>query len=390
MNNLVAVFRKESSDSFRDGRSVTAALIYSVFGPLIVVMTLNFLARREAQDRPFDLPVAGAAAAPSLLAYLEQRSVRIVQAPSDPESAVRSGAIDLALVIPGDYAERFGRVKPATVRLIHDASRMAQGQAVRRARTLLQGYGREVGSSRLIARGVGPEVAEPVKVEEIDLSTSRSRVAPALGMLSIFLLVAAFVGGMNVAIDVTAGERERGSLEPLLATAATARAVVIGKWMTASLFSLLAVGVSVALAMLVLRAAGAGDFATPVRINGRDALALLAALAPLGLFTAALQMLIAAFSRNYKEAQTWLSLLLFVPMLPGFLFEFSAVETAPWMISLPIVGQQILVASALRGAAAAPAPLAWAIAGAVATLAAAACLAATTRLLRSERILLAR
>jgi sodium transport system permease protein len=231
-------------------------------------------------------------------------------------------------------------------------------------------------------------VALPVRVAPVDLSSAASRAAFALASFPVFLLMAAFVGGMNVAIDTTAGERERGSLEPLLVHAVPRMDLVVGKWMAAVAFSLVAVLLTLLFSFLVLRWDGLQGLDIPVALSVHDALGLLMLLLPLALLAPALQMLIALFARSFKEAQTQLSLLMFLPMVPGLLLSFQSFEPQPWMHGVPILAEQVLMRDLLYGKVIPPSALALTV-GATLVLAAV-CLGATSRLLRHERIVLGR
>ncbi|HEV2846584.1 MAG TPA: ABC transporter permease subunit [Thermoanaerobaculia bacterium] len=308
--------------------------------------------------------------------------------PADVRAAVRSGDLDLALVVPTSYAGDFRASKPARLELVHDASRSDLRRPVQRARELIERYNAQVASQRLTARGVSPGVAQPVRLAEVDLSTAASRAALVLGMFPIFLMMAAFIGGMNVAIDVTAGERERGSLEPLLVQSVSRADLAAGKWMAAAAFNLLGVTLTVLVSFLALRWDRLERLDVPVALSGGDALRILALLIPLALFAPALQMLVALFARSFKEAQTYLSLLLFVPILPGFIFAFQRIGTEPWMHGTPMLAQQVLISDLLRGQAADPA--AHVLATAATLAAAAVCVAVTARMLSHERIVLGR
>ncbi len=382
----LTVFRKELLDSWRDRRSLTSALTFSLFGPLLTAMALSLVLRPD--DRTVELAVAGADRAPSLVRFLEQNDVTVRPSPADPKAAVRRRDLELALVVPEDYAADFRQSRPARVELVYDASRTKRRADVRRVETLLATYSRQVANLRLMARGISPQVAQPVRVDQVDLSTAASRAAFALASLPIFLLMAAFVAGMNVAIDTTAGERERGSLESLLVHPIPRGALALGKWMSATVFNLLGVVLTLGLMIVVLRSDRMQRLDVPVGIGTGEALMILAVLIPLALLAPALQMLISIFSRSFKEAQTYLSLLLLVPMLPGFVLTLGQTETQPWMEAVPLLGQQILVLKILRGEATDPALHALL---AVATLAATVLsIAAIARLLRNERIVLGR
>lgn len=383
----LAVFAKETLDAARDRRSLGSALIYSLFGPLVLAMALGALARSQADDGPLRLGVAGAEHAPSLVRYLEQNGVEVVRS-RDVGPAVRSGGLLLALAIPEDYAEDFRASRPAKVELVYDASRSDSRGPVRRVEGLVQRYGTQVAGLRLSARGVSPQVAQPVRLAQIDLSTSASRAALALGTLPMFLLMAAFISAMNIAIDATAGERERGSLEPLLLHAVTRTHLVAGKWLAAALFNLLGMVLTLLITFLVLRSDRLEKLDVPVALSPGDALRLLGLLLPLVLFAPALQMLVSLFARSFKEAQTYLSLLIFLPVIPGFLLSFQRIEPEPWMRAVPVLAEQLLIGDLLRGAAIDPATQL--IAAGATLLAAAACLAITVRMLRHERIVLGR
>lgn len=384
----LAVFTKETLDAARDRRSLGSALIYSLFGPLVLAMALGALARSQADDGPLRLDVAGAEHAPSLVRYLEQNGVEVVRSSGEVGPAVRSGDLLLALVIPKDYPKDFRASRPAKVELVYDASRSDSRGPVRRVEGLVQRYGTQVAGLRLSARGVSPQVAQPVRLAQIDLSTSASRAALALGTLPMFLLMAAFISAMNIAIDATAGERERGSLEPLLLHAVTRTHLVAGKWLAAALFNLLGMVLTLLITFLVLRSDRLEKLDVPVALSPADALRLLGLLLPLALFAPALQMLVSLFARSFKEAQTYLSLLIFLPVIPGFLLSFQRIEPEPWMRAVPVLAEQLLIGDLLRGAAIDPATQLVAVGATL--LAAAACLAITVRMLRHERIVLGR
>lgn len=384
----LAVFAKEALDAARDRRSLGSALIYSLFGPLVLGMALGALARSRADGGPLRLTVAGAENAPSLVRYLEQNGVEVVRPAAEVRPAVRSGDLLLALEIPKDYGKDFRASKPAKVELVYDASRSDSRGPVRRVEGLVQRYGMQAAGLRLSARGVSPQVAQPVRLAEIDLSTSASRAALALGTFPIFLLMAAFISAMNIAIDTTAGERERGSLEPLLLHAVKRTELVVGKWMAASLFNLLGVGLTLLISFLVLRSDRLEKLDVPVALSPEDALRLLGLLLPLILFAPALQMLVSLFARTFKEAQTYLSLLIFLPVIPGFLLSLQRIDPEPWMRTVPVLAEQVLIGDLLRGAAVGP--VTQFIAAGATLLAAALCLAVTAWLLRHERIVLGR
>jgi len=390
LDRVFAVIRKETFDALRDRRSLAAAFVYALFGPMVMGLALSTLARDNASGT-VRLAVTGGEHAPSLVAWLGQSRAVVTPPPVGGEAAVfaavRHGRIDAALVIPTTYAEEFRAVRPAKVRLVYDASRGRSRTMARRARALVEAWGQQTAGSRLVARGVSPSVARPIDIGEIDLSTPASRAATVLGMLPIFLLMAAFISSMNTAIDTTAGERERGSLEPLLVHPVPPLALAAGKWAPAVLLSLAGTGLTLFTARLVLDADRLQDLDVAVGLGAGDAVGLFGLLVPLALLAPALQMLAALFARSYKEAQTYLSLLLFAPTLPGFFLALGTFEPPPWMGAVPLVGQHILAARILRGEGAGPA---WPLLAVVTVAGAVIAVVACARWLRDERIVFGR
>jgi sodium transport system permease protein len=173
-----------------------------------------------------------------------------------------------------------------------------------------------------------------------------SRPGRLLGVMSVFALVSAFTRGMNIAMDTTSGERERRSLLPLLLTPVSPRDIVVGKWMAASAFALAAVAINLAGLTIVL-----GTRAPATLYANEVTLVLWAVLGlvPLALLGAALEMVVAMTCRTMKQAHTWLSSVVFVPMLIGMYLVFFPVAVNSWLITLPVVGQQIAIESGMHG-----------------------------------------
>jgi sodium transport system permease protein len=294
--------------------------------------------------------VIGAEHAPNLVAWLGTRDVRVVAAPDDADGAVRRQEHDVVLRIDARFAEDWRAGRPAGLELVFDSSRPLQsGATVARLRSLLSAYDRQVGTLRLVARGIHPAVAQPLQVGERDVATPGTRFDLAQQMLPYLLLLLAFVGGMQLAIDATAGERERQSLEPLLATPASREAIIGGKILATAAFAML----SVLVTLLMYRAAFAvlpadrldTSLAVPI-----DALArLLLVVLPVVLLGATVLTALAAFARSHREAQGYLPLLIFLPMLPTLYLMVAPVKTQAWMLAVPFLGQNQLILRILRG-----------------------------------------
>jgi sodium transport system permease protein len=345
--SLWVILKKELIDGLRDRRSLLSALSFSLLGPVVVALMLQSLAAQKKEH--LSLSVVGAENAPSLISYLEQNKVRLLPPPKDAEAAVRAREQDVVLVIPEEFREAFLRSEPAPLKLITDSARPSSQETASRTQRILSGYSHRISLQRLMIRGVSADLLTPIAVQSIELSTERSRASSVLSMLALFLMVAAFVAGMNTAIDTTAGERERGSLESLLLRPASKLDVTLGKWLATTIFSLAGLVLAVVFSIVVLRSLKLDGLGIFLSFGMKELLLLLAVLAPLTLLASGLQMWVSTFARSFKEGQTYLSLLLFVPMLPGLMVEMYQLHTAPWMAVVPIMGQQELVSQALAG-----------------------------------------
>lgn len=346
-----AIARKELREIVRDRRSLFSGLFYGVWGPLVMGMALIAMAGQQAGVGAMTIEADGVAAAPSLLAYLESRAVTVVDAQGDLAAAVRDRRIPLALAIRPDYADRFAQSQPAQVVLLYDTTWPESSRRAAHLRTILADYSRSVGDTRLVLRGVAPAAAQPIRVLDRDFATAGDRAGRALATMPIFVLLAAFIGGMSVAADVAAGERERGTLESLLLHPIGRFTIAGGKWLAVSSAALATVVVALATASAVMQHPRVQHLDLPIGLSPIDALQVFLVLAPLAVGASALQLLIAFQARTYKEAQTKLSMMIFAPMIPGFLFAFGTLEPAGWMTFTPMIGQHVMLTGLIRGEA---------------------------------------
>ncbi len=348
------VFRKEVVDNLRDRRAASAALLYPLLGPAILVLVLVVVGKSVSSrvEKPLALPVAGAEHAPALVAFLEQHGAKVEAAPGDPEAAVKAGDADVVLVIEEGFGADFAAGEPATLRLVVDDSRQSAMVSVTRAENLLAAYGSQIATLRLLARGVSPQVVEPLAIERRDVATPQSQAARFLGMAPYFLIFSVFLAGMYLAIDTTAGERERGSLEPLLIHPVSRGAIVLGKYGATLVFTQVGVLVTIAGFVALLNFMPLEQYlGARYRLELGAIAGLFVLMVPIALLAGALQILIATFTRSFKEAQTYLSLLPLAPALPGMFIAFLPIKPKLWMMLIPTWGQQLHVNQLLRGEA---------------------------------------
>jgi sodium transport system permease protein len=329
--SATAVARKEWREIVRDRRSLYSGLFFGVWGPLVMGIALLATARHQGELGAIAIGGQGASQAPALTAFLAARDVSIVEIAGDPAAAIRDRRMPALLIVEDDYAERFAQSRPATVAVLHDSSWTESTRHAAHLKSLLADYSRAAGDTRLVIRGIAPSAIAPVRVTERDYATAADRSGRALATMPIFILLAAFIGGMSVAADVSAGERERGSLESLL------------------LHPVATVVLALATSYAVMQHPRLQQLDLPIGLSASDALRMLGALTPLALAAAAVQLLIAFQARTYKEAQAKLSMMIFLPMIPGFLFAFGSIAPSGWMGFAPMIGQHMLLTDVVRG-----------------------------------------
>ena len=357
MNRIQTIFQKEITDNLRDRRSLLSALLYPLLGPAILIAIFYAIGNlaNEQSEKPLNLPVIGAENAPNLVEFLRQANVAIQPPPADAEALVREGELDVVLVIPNGFGAALTSGEPAPVRLILDESRQSASQSIDRVRTLLGAYNNQIGRMRLAARGVSPIVIDALAIETVDLSTPQSQVANLLNLVPYFIIFSIFMGGMYLAIDTTAGEKERGSLEPLLTTPATHADLVLGKMGATLVFTAVAVVETVVGFILGVNLLPLEQMiGVKISLTPQLALGVLALAAPMMLLASALQMIVATATKGTKEAQTYLGFLPMIPAMPGMFLAFFPVKPELWNMAIPTFGQQILINRLMRGEGIAP------------------------------------
>ena len=346
------VFTKEVRDNFRDRRSFLTALLSALLGPLLLLILIVIMGKTlfsGQQEKPLLLPIQGAKNAPSLIDFLQQNGVEIQLAPADPEREVRNGNADVILVVPQDFEREFSAGQPATIRVIYDASRQSASLSVQRARNLLESYARQIASMRLMARGINPSITNPLALEQVDVATPQSQAFFFLNMMPYFIVLVVFVGGMYVVVDTTAGERERGSLEPLLINPVKRWEFVVGKMASSIPFALFTVFITLLAFALAFNAFPMEDYVgVQVRLDTSALVNIFLISLPMILLASSLQMVIATFTRSYKEAQTYVGFLPLIPALPGIGLALLPIKTNLWMMFIPTFGQQLLINQIMR------------------------------------------
>lgn len=390
MNGAWIIFLKELRDAVRDRRSWIIALTLSMLaGPVVFVLISNFVSGLEERVAAREVVIAGIDRAPTLVNFLQRAGARVAEAPADYEARLHSGSIGNAVVVPPqDFEAQLARGETVTIDVVFDESHDKAQPVVRTAMRLVEGFNRELGGQRLLARGVSPQLLTPLQLEPRNLASTQARGAQLLFIVPWAALIVAVFGALSVAIDVTAGERERGSLEPLLANPVGAGALVLGKWGVVMVYSLVIVVLTMAGFLVSMRFVSNETLSALMQLQLREVLLFAAVLLPFTALMAALNMLAATFGRSFKEAQTYVSYIAMAAQFSALVPVFLTVRDAAWQLWVPSVAQLTVLMKVLRGEPLTAVHLL--LPAAVCALVTAACLLLQARLLRRESIVFSR
>lgn len=354
MRTLISVFVKEVIDNFRDRRTLASALLMGpLLGPILFAFIINLSIERSLSDidSTMELPVIGAELAPNLVRFLESRNIDVVDGPADRDAAltaVKSGEIDIVVVVPVAFAEQLGDGVPAKVELISDQADQEAERDARRARNALRAYNQQLAALRLVGRGVSPLILQAINVDDVDVSTPSGRSGILLGMMSYFFIFAMLMGGMYLAIDTTAGERERGSLEPLLSLPVTRERLMLGKVAATCVFMAMSLLLSLWSFFFALKFMPLEQLGMTPNFGPTVVIAAFFVLAPFILLGASVMTLVASFTKSYKEAQTWLSIVLIAPTMPILIVSILNVRAKLEFMFIPSLSQHLILQDMIK------------------------------------------
>ena len=348
---VFTVMRKELRDLSRDRRTLALALF---LGPLLypaLMLGMGYLTEnriRTQVDKTLEIPMVGAEHAPNLVKFLATNGITAAPAPANLDTAIRSQEIDAALRISPDYAEDWRNGRPALVEIIRDSTRRDADIPTQRLQAALNAYSQQVGALRLLARGIDASVARPVNIGLQDMATPEAKQGMLLSVLLPYLLIlTSFIGGAYLILDATAGERERQSLEPLLATPAPRSAVVSGKIAAACMIGL----ATLLLTLLAFKfsAQFAGTLGRQLNVSFLAIGKMLLILVPMLFIGTSLLTYLAASAKSMKEAQSHMTWLMLLPMIPTIMLMVSPVKTQLWQFAVPFLAQNQLLLKVIRG-----------------------------------------
>ncbi|WP_313241636.1 ABC transporter permease [Stenotrophomonas sp.] len=348
---LWIVMRKELRDLSRDRRTLALTLL---LGPLLyplLFLGMGKLAESRVKsqiDKPLEIATIGAEHAPNLVRFLASQGLNTVAAPDDLTTAIRDQKIDVALRISPGFAKDWQEGRPALVEIVKDSTRRSADIPSSRLEAALGGYSQQVGALRLLARGIDAQVARPLDIATQDMATAEAKRGLLLSvLLPLLLIITSFLGGAYLVMDTTAGERERQSLEPLLATPASRSAIVSGKITAAC-----AVGMaSLLLTLLAFKLSAQLSTTGPGRqlnMGFLPMVQMLLIMTPMLFIGTSLLTFLSAAAKSMKEAQSHMTWLMLLPMLPSYALMVYPLKSELWQFAVPFLAQNQMLLKIIR------------------------------------------
>ena len=348
------ILRKELLDNFRDKRTLNTMAFSIVIGPVLLFAFLWFAEKTVKEETDpinataVQLPVKGGEHALNLMAWLEQNNVEILPPPDDPIAVLKNKKYQMIHIIESNFSDAFESGRTAPLKLMHDSSVSGfEKIGYQRVRSAINAYSSQIGRMRLTARGVNPEIAMPIKINTSDVASSKSQGAQLVTMLPYLIIIFVMVGGMYLAIDTTAGEREKGSLESLLVQPVSRSRILSAKLAATIVFSgvtffLVLVGLALGFKYMSLELLS-------LSVGVSTVIKIFISCFPFVFVGCALMVLIASFTKSYKEAQSYLGMIMAVPTMPLIMLTFISPVPSLNNMWLPSLSQALIIIETIKG-----------------------------------------
>jgi sodium transport system permease protein len=354
MNKLFTVFKKEWRDAWRDKKSLRMTLLMPIYFVAVFVASVLFAIHMSQQSRatnaePIKLPVVGAEHLPALIDWLEERGLKVEPVGDEAYRQVEESTLDYALIIPKDAAEKFATGESIELALVFDITNNKIHGSLNFVRQQIWSWNSRMGSLRLLSRGISPAVVNPVYIRDLNIASDEKMGFFVMMILPLLLILTAFMSSVGFTADMVAGERERRSLESLLITPTKSSALILGKWLNSFSLTLIVLTVEMLLLGLAFGNLPFNELGLRVNVTLADLFGVFVVLASVAFIATGLQFFISIFARSFKDAQTYMGLMVFIPMVPLFYTLFNPSAYADWFRWVPILGHQVLIKDLLLG-----------------------------------------
>ncbi len=345
MKQTLAITWKEIKDNLRDRRSLGFALIYPIAIPLYFAFIFYFTASISGIDfdKETDLYVEGAEHAPNLIAFLEQNNLKVKPAPDEYQAAIERLEIPAVLSITENFGEKLRVGLPAPLKIYMTESDNDSDKASNKIRTIINRYSNSINQRRLMVRGIDVNLFDSIDIEKEDVSKEGASGRAQGLLVPMAVIISMIMGGFYLAVEVTAGEKEKHTLEPLLTLPVSRWKMVIGKYLALLAFCLFSLAVAIFAFIVVFQFLPSDKIPDIFNFNLELVSKILLIMVPMAFSVAAILMVISSFTKSTKEAQTYLGFSIFVFMAPMFVMMWKTIPTSLATFATPIVSQYKLL-----------------------------------------------
>lgn len=343
MKNIITIFRKELKDITRDKRTIMVMLIVPLFVyPAIFVGISKYMAKETAKAGSETLRVALVSNGnendfKSFISAMPNTSIMGISDTNTAKSMILSDSLDVAYFFPAGYDSALAKLQPTGFDYFYTSTNNEFETEI--IKNINETYKQNLTRKKLVAMQVNETILEPAKSNARNLASEREQLGSIVGgILPYFFIIFCMVGCMYPAIDLAAGEKERGSLETLLVSSASRIEIYTGKLMTVALSGFTSAIASIVGLIISANMVGQGDDQSVVQITSllkgiiepKTIIMMLIILLPLNIFFAALTLMLSIFARSFKEAQSMITpLMIFIVfpsifgMLPGVHLDYT-------------------------------------------------------------------
>ncbi len=364
MSPVFTVYRKELKDILRDRRTIISMLVVPVVVMPIIMLLFSGVSAKLVQSALEQVPevtLLGAEDSPRIReALASNKGLKLIPPTADYAARISNKSLRAAVELPRDFDHRIGQAtETVPVKIYYYQGELRSGFAAEAIEKCLRDYRDQVLIDRLAVRGLPPDFTRP-------LNTTRQNVAPAekvggnfIGsVLPYIVILLCLTGALYPALDLTAGEKERGTMETILSSPASRTQLVLGKFfvvLTASIVTALCSLLSMTTIFLVSR----GLFGLAIQgkvslgtftVAPGAVLAVLVLLVPLAVLFSALLLALGTFARSFKEAQSYAGPLILVAILPAVAGLLPGVEMSPGLAFIPILNLSLVSKEIFTGA----------------------------------------
>jgi sodium transport system permease protein len=359
MKTFVTIFRKEFTDTIRDRRTLFMMIVFPLLlvpALMIVVTNIQMSSMKNAEEKVLRVALIARANASGLVVALNGRTdLRIIEGiPADSmEAMIARDSIDAAVVIAADFDAAVARMTSGTIRLFYKSSDDFD-MVKRRLSGVIGSYEKQLVAERFAVLKMDPSIVNPVTIEEHDVASMKERIGKSVGGLVPYLFVIfCFMGAMYPAIDLAAGEKERGTMETLLTAPVSRFQILVGKFAVVVLTGLMSAAVSIFGILVAVRQISKIPpeilSAVMAILDAQTVLLVLSLLLPLTVFFAAFLLSMSIYAKSYKEAQSMISPLMIVVILPVMIGLFPGVALDPVTALIPVLNVSLATKEIIAG-----------------------------------------